>query len=457
MRTHAARTAADGVRAAKPPVGAVHGLLALQASAGNAAVCELVRRVQRQTQEEFGDLSSPRFAGNALLERTAHDKARVTGGSDPDAVRRVQQALLDAGPVTGHKYDLGKSGPAGDGVDGSYGSKTAGAVKAFKADQSLGFTQFGDVGPRTIHRLDKLFPGTAPPPAPPKPAPPKTFAAFKALMQKRWGVKTIRAGTFDEQSMGDLTKARWKPWKFDDTSPIYPAIAAAFEDLAAAFGGAPPVDEIVFFEVNYRLVDGRAVADSSVGASFDRHRDGVNNLTVYASVVTTNRTPKSRAEKGKHKPAREDTPDPFTGARRNIAHELGHSIEQNVSDIRAGKAGPDPEMMNDFMKTIGWRLGPLALFDSGDRAVQKAFEKDPPDAKVLAGKPQLTADNFELGDWLEQPLTSYMVNSPSEDFGETIMAFINKPELLKARSPRRFKFVEDHKAKWSVRLRKPNP
>jgi hypothetical protein len=30
------------------------------------------------------------------------------------------------------------------------------AVQQFKRDESLGFTQFSDIGPRTIHRLDEL-------------------------------------------------------------------------------------------------------------------------------------------------------------------------------------------------------------------------------------------------------------------------------------------------------------
>jgi len=63
----------------------------------------------------------------------------------------VQQALVDLG------YDLGA------GADQRYGPKTATAVRSFKTDQVLGFTQFGDVGPGTMGRLDELFPGPLPP------------------------------------------------------------------------------------------------------------------------------------------------------------------------------------------------------------------------------------------------------------------------------------------------------
>jgi hypothetical protein len=39
-------------------------------------------------------------------------------------------------------------------------------VKKFKADENLGSTQFGDVGPGTMHRLDQLFSAEPTPPAP---------------------------------------------------------------------------------------------------------------------------------------------------------------------------------------------------------------------------------------------------------------------------------------------------
>ncbi len=94
------------------------------------------------------DLSSPRFKDDPKLEACFDDKDRLRVGDRGGAVEKVQQALLELG------HDLGKTG-----VDGIYGNKTANAVKKFKADQSLGSTQFGDVGPGTMGRLDQLFPG----------------------------------------------------------------------------------------------------------------------------------------------------------------------------------------------------------------------------------------------------------------------------------------------------------
>ena len=117
-------------------------------------------------------ITSPRFLNEPLLEDCFDDKARMKVGArdtaDHQPVSKVQQALLERG----FGSLLGTSGPRGDGVDGVYGQKTAEAVKAFKAAESLGSTQFGDVGPGTMHRLNDLFPASGPPgPTPPTPPP----------------------------------------------------------------------------------------------------------------------------------------------------------------------------------------------------------------------------------------------------------------------------------------------
>jgi peptidoglycan hydrolase-like protein with peptidoglycan-binding domain len=110
-------------------------------------------------------LQSPRFVSSAKLERCFENKDRL-GENDPDAdaVTRIQQALLDLAGITGQKYDLGPTG-----ADGRYGPKTAAAVRKFKTDEKLGSTQFGDVGPGTMHRLDELFAGSQPPSPRPQP------------------------------------------------------------------------------------------------------------------------------------------------------------------------------------------------------------------------------------------------------------------------------------------------
>jgi peptidoglycan hydrolase-like protein with peptidoglycan-binding domain len=97
------------------------------------------------------DLTSPLFAGDPKLEACFDDQDRLRPPDRGPAVSKVQQALLERG------FDLGPSG-----ADGVYGPKTAAAVKGFKAEEQLGFAQFGDVGPGTMRRLDEIF-APAPP------------------------------------------------------------------------------------------------------------------------------------------------------------------------------------------------------------------------------------------------------------------------------------------------------
>lgn len=184
------------------------GLIALQCSAGNAAVAALLHTPEpggqvavqrcgpahpgcgcspeeRHAAEATDDteaasqpvqravpggvevhLQSARFAPSAKLELCFQDRARLRRGDpDTDAVQRVQEALLALPAKTGRSYDLGEKG-----ADGVYGAKTAAAVVKFKSDESLGSTQFDDVGPGTMRRLDELFAG-GDGPLPPCPVP----------------------------------------------------------------------------------------------------------------------------------------------------------------------------------------------------------------------------------------------------------------------------------------------
>jgi peptidoglycan hydrolase-like protein with peptidoglycan-binding domain len=114
---------------------------------------------------EIPKLKSARWGSpepNAKLVKCFEDKARL-GARDPDtdAVKRIQQALLDLKAITGKSYDLGPTG-----VDGDYGPRTAAAIRKFKTDEDLGSTQFGDVGPGTMRHLDDLFTGAQPKPPP---------------------------------------------------------------------------------------------------------------------------------------------------------------------------------------------------------------------------------------------------------------------------------------------------
>lgn len=122
--------------------------LALQRAAGNEAVSAMLQRIAADHVTAAGGatLMASRFVGDAVLEACFRDKRRLGQGASGPAVEKVQGALIDLG------YDLGSARP-----DGRYGARTAQAVRAFKKKESLGFEQFGDVGPGTMRRLDEFF------------------------------------------------------------------------------------------------------------------------------------------------------------------------------------------------------------------------------------------------------------------------------------------------------------
>ncbi len=120
-------------------------------------------QVIQRTIGDGHDLTSPRFKGDIKLEACYDDQDRLNLWDRGESVKKVQQALVDLGG-----YDLGKYGPEKNGADGIYGPKTSNAIKKFKADYGLGYTQYGSAGAGTIRQLNKLFPGAQPTPLPPK-------------------------------------------------------------------------------------------------------------------------------------------------------------------------------------------------------------------------------------------------------------------------------------------------
>jgi hypothetical protein len=117
----------------------------LQRSIGNqAALKHITRSPDNSPQSE--ELTSPRFEGDQILAACFHNEGRLGEGATGAAVEKIQSALLDLG------YDLGQAG-----ADGQFGPATAAAVRAFKRREQLGFEQYGDIGPRTMHRLDQIF------------------------------------------------------------------------------------------------------------------------------------------------------------------------------------------------------------------------------------------------------------------------------------------------------------
>lgn len=118
--------------------------------------------VQR-TVGDSHDLQSPRFSGDTVLEGCFDNEQLLRLGANGPAVKKLQQALIDAG------FGLSKFG-----VDGKFGSETQAALRQYQS--ARGLNPDGLVGPKTMGVLDSEFganpPGPSPVPPSPTPVPP---------------------------------------------------------------------------------------------------------------------------------------------------------------------------------------------------------------------------------------------------------------------------------------------
>src|SRR5215470_10167471 len=152
----------------KPMFSRVNHFLFLQRTLGNRAVGRLFEcepaldgtqrtepsrqtaRIQRAASPQA--FHCPDFAGDAKLEACLNNKDRLRPGDEGPSVQKVQRALLNDDVFIGP-----------EGADGKFGPNTAQGVMAFKAKHHLGSTEFPDVGPRTMGKLDELCGGGLPP------------------------------------------------------------------------------------------------------------------------------------------------------------------------------------------------------------------------------------------------------------------------------------------------------
>jgi peptidoglycan hydrolase-like protein with peptidoglycan-binding domain len=107
-------------------------------------------------------LRSPRFVNNQRLQRAAANNPPLRGVETGEAVRLLQQALIDLG------FPMPKSIRHYGSPDGIYGDETKARVRDFQTQQGL--SPDGEAGHDTMTRLDELLPGPALP-LPPLPRP----------------------------------------------------------------------------------------------------------------------------------------------------------------------------------------------------------------------------------------------------------------------------------------------
>ena len=289
---------------------------------------------------------------------------------------------------------------------------------------------------------------------------PMTREDFERQLRRNFGVRDIFTGTFATQverlnyfdrahNPGNLLQeASWTAWDPGADSEVYDWIIAAFTSLARSFGGVPRVQDLTFYEVDYTLdAHGALVPNRDVLAEY-----GGGRMAIYHSAVsraTANVRPTGRSAEG--------TPAPLTaataqqGVTETVVHELGHGVVETALTSDPGGTAPDAAFMIDYRREVGWGRGERPhLFDAGVEEVRTALAANttPPAAF------RITEDNWNDPRWIEQPITSYMTTHPSEDLPEALSAFVNRPDLLRERSPRRFAFLDSRRAALTPFLRR---
>lgn len=233
----------------------------------------------------------------------------------------------------------------------------------------------------------------------------------------------------------------WKEWDPGPASESYERIIESFDDFAATFGGAPVVTEIVFFDVAFDYNPASDVVTPKPGdiASF-----GAGQLTIYSSVETSAKgLPTGRSTAGTYTSV--TTRGPAESRRRLVGHELGHGLAEAAM-------AADPTTFDAFRLEIGWWVaasGAEELFDMDDRWVRSALIGPMPVRPVAD---PITARNWLDAKWGQQPMSGYATQAAAEDFAESVMAFVYAPEVLRARSSRRYEFIDRRRHQWQPKL-----
>jgi hypothetical protein len=257
---------------------------------------------------------------------------------------------------------------------------------------------------------------------------------FEQTMRDRFGVARVRAGTEADQvaEMRRFTPTAdpsptaipgWQAWDPDLASDLYADIVAGFEAVARALGGTPAVSEIRFLESDYENVAGAAQRQQRHGA----HYSG-GLLSIFRRSETAPwALPEGASRPGAWAPVTYGSRS--ENRRRIIVHELGHGIAERFGT--PGLAGAEQGFFAAFNQAAGWTGG-----------------------HVEQNGTTLTQTNWN-DPWPEQPVSSYSLSNPGEDFAESILAYVERPNVLRARSPARFAFIDSRRASWAGHLRAP--
>jgi hypothetical protein len=269
--------------------------------------------------------------------------------------------------------------------------------------------------------------------------------------------------------------AGWQSWAPDAAAGEYQAIVDAFRDFRKVFGTTPVVTDISFFEKRYELSNGVVVALPKTGAQF-----GVTDLTIFKSSVNMFKSlplDKSNVQGsygsappmsvgvvygGSPKAAPLIAPImPADNFKRAVVHELGHGLQSAAMNLPNPAGAIDPHMLDAYRQAVGWTIfvpaagnkpaAPPALFDITVQAVKVAFNNNarPP------SQYEITRSNWNDPNWGEQPVSEYSLDSPGEDFADSVMAYVYNPQLLQKRSFARFDFIDKGWQRWLPRMFTP--
>jgi hypothetical protein len=249
---------------------------------------------------------------------------------------------------------------------------------------------------------------------------PSARERFETQLRTRWGVSSVRTGTEADQldEMRRMTPSGapspsaipgWQAWEPGTDSHLYEDILAAFDAMSAALGGIPAVNDVRFEAADYDNVDGSARARVQTGASYS-----AGLLNVFARIEHAD-WPLPEGRSSSAAPAAATSGSAAESHRRILIHELAHGVFERFGDPNA--PGGSPQLFGDWAQAGGWVNGRLQQ-----------------NGTVLG-----TANWNQ--DWPEQPVSAYATRNLMEDFAESLMCFVVRPEVLRARSPARHAFI----------------
>ena len=216
----------------------------------------------------------------------------------------------------------------------------------------------------------------------------------------------------------------WQAWDPGPDSDLYDDILDAFEAMGAALGGIPEVNDLRFAATDYENVGGTAQARPRHGATY-----GAGLLNVFSLIERMSwNLPDGRSVRrrpGGSAPARRRT------AAGGSSSTSSRTACSSASATRRWPAGH--QLFADWAQAGGWVNGRL--------------EQN--------GTP-LTAANWN-NDWPEQPVSAYATANLMEDFAESLMCFVERPEVLRDRSPARYRFIVSRLGAWRGGLRAARP